>query len=171
EGWATAPGLMRVPLLGELLTMLREKGILYQVGTTNRRAGLINQFDTVRLVHALPAGPQRDTLLRSAGLNGALTHIATNPRWPSTARMASPAEQAACDEVAAKLASFIDQSWIDEAYQRSGKVPTTLAKVGRENGAALLWLGYVLTMANLHIFFGAPLSDLPSKQRFESLME
>jgi hypothetical protein len=162
---------MRVPLLGELLTMLREKGILYQVGTTNRRAGLINQFDTVRLVHALPAGPQRDTLLRSAGLNGALTHIATNPRWPSTARMASPAEQAACDEVAAKLASFIDQSWIDEAYQRSGKVPTTLAKVGRENGAALLWLGYVLTMANLHIFFGAPLSDLPSKQRFESLME
>jgi predicted acylesterase/phospholipase RssA len=171
EGWSTAPVLMRVPLLGELLTMLREKSILYQVGTTNRRSGLIRQFDTARLAQALPAGPQRDALVRSAGLNGALTHIATNPRWPSTATMPSPAEQAACDQVAAKLASFSDQSWIDQTLLLSGKVPTTLAKVGRQNATALLWLGYVLTMSNLHIFFDAPLYDLPSKQRFESLMD
>jgi hypothetical protein len=171
EGWSTGPFLMRVPLLGELLTMLREKSILYQVGTTNRRAGLVRQFDTVRLAQALPTGPQRDALLHSAGLNGALTHIATNPRWPSTVTMPSPTEQAACDEVAAKLASFADQSWIDRAGQLSGTVPTTLAKVGHENATALLWLGYVLTMANLHVFFDAPLYDLPSKQRFESLME
>jgi hypothetical protein len=171
EGWSTAPVLMRVPLLGELLTLLREKSILYQVGTTNRRAGLVRQFDTVRLACGLPAGPQRDALLRSAGLNGALTHIATNPRWPSTATMPSPAEQAACEEFAAKLAAFADQPWIDRSVQLCAKVPTTLAKVGRENATALLWLGYVLTMANLHIFFDAPLYDLPSTQRFESLME
>ena len=171
EGWSAAAALMRVPLLGELLTLLREKSILYQVGTTNRRAGLVNQFDTVRLAQALPAGPQRDTLLRSAGLNGALTHIASTPRWTSTVKLPSPAEQAACDEVAAKLASFEDPSWIDRAHDLSAKVPTTLAKVGKENATALLWLGYVLTMANLHVFFGAPLYDLPSTQRFESLME
>ncbi|HEX8768653.1 MAG TPA: patatin-like phospholipase family protein, partial [Jatrophihabitans sp.] len=171
EGWSTAPALMRVPVLGELLTMLREKTILYQVGTTNRRAGLIRQFDTVRLARALPAGPQRDALLRSAGLNGALTHIATDPRWPSTVTLPSPDEQAACAEVAAKLAEFADQAWIDQSLALSGKVHTTLAKVGRENAAALLWLGYVLTMANLHVFFDAPLYDLPSKQRFESLMD
>jgi hypothetical protein len=170
EGWSTAPALMRVPLLGELLTLLREKGILYQVGTTNRRYGLIRQFDTVRLALRLPAGPERDALLRSAGLNGALTHIATDPRWPSTVTLSSPAEQAACKQFAAKLALFPDQSWIDRAGQLSPKVPTTLAKVGRENATALLWLGYVLTMANLHIFFDAPLYDLPAKQRFESLM-
>ena len=171
EGWTSATSLMRVPLLGELLTLLREKDILYQVGTTNRRYGLINQFDTVRLAQALPFGPQRDALLRSAGLNGALTHIATDPRWTSTVKLPSPGEQAACDEVAAKLASFPDQSWIDEAGQLSGKVPTTLAKVGRTNAAALLWLGYVLTMANLHVFFDGPLYDLPSRQRFEALMD
>jgi len=171
EGWSTAPSLMRVPLLGELLTLLREKSILYQVGTTNRRSGLIRQFDTVRLAGGLPAGPQRDTLLRSAGLNGALTHIATNPRWPATATMPSPAEQAACQDFAAKLASFADQSWIDQSVTLSAKVPTTLAKVGRQNASALLWLGYVLTMANLHIFFDAPLYDLPSQRRFEALME
>jgi hypothetical protein len=171
EGWSTAPVLMRVPLLGELLTLLREKGILYQVGTTNRRFGLIRQFDTVRLAQGLPAGPQRDTLLKSAGLNGALTHIATDPRWTSTVTMSSPSEQAACAEVTAKLAAFADQSWIDEVHQRCPKVPTTLAKVGRTNGAALLWLGYVLTMANLHVFFGAPLYDLPTRQRFESLTD
>ncbi|HST46342.1 patatin-like phospholipase family protein [Jatrophihabitans sp.] len=171
EGWAAAPALMRVPLLGELLTLLREKGILYQVGTTNRRSGLIRQFDTVRLGLALPVGPQRDALLASAGLNGALTHIATDPRWPSTARLPSPSEQAACLEVAAKLAAFADQSWIDEARTLSDKVPTTLAKVGRDPAAALLWLGYVLTMANLHIFFGAPLYDLPTKQRFQALTD
>jgi hypothetical protein len=171
EGWSTAPMLMQVPLLGELLTMLREKSILYQVGTTNRRAGLVRQFDTVRLAQGLPAGPQRDSLLGSAGLNGALTHIATNPRWPSTVRLPSPGEQAACARVAAKLASFADQSWIDQAAVLSGKVPTTLAKVGRDNASALLWLGYVLTMANLHVFFDAPLYELPSKHQFESLMD
>ena len=171
EGWSSASALMRAPLLGELLTLLREKSILYQVGTTNRRAGLVNQFDTVRLAQALPAGPQRDALLRSAGLNGALTHIASTPRWTSTAKLPSPAEQAACDEFAAKLAAFADQSWIDQAHDLCAKVPTTLAKVGRENAAALLWHGYVLTMANLHVFFGAPLYDLPSKQRFEALMD
>jgi hypothetical protein len=171
EGWSSAAILMRVPLLGELLTMLREKSILYQVGTTNRRYGLVRQFDTVRLAQSLPPGTQRDVLLRSAGLNGALTHIATDPCWPTTATMASPAEQAACAEVAAKLESFVDQDWIGRAHKLSGKVPTTLAKVGRENAAALLWLGYVLTMANLHIFFQAPLYDLPSKQQFESLTD
>jgi len=169
-GWSTAPWLMRVPLLGELLTLLREKGILYQVGTTNRRYGLVRQFDTVRLGLALPSGPQRDSLLASAGLNGALTNIATNPRWPSTARLPSPPEQAACAAVAAKLAAYPDQSWIDQAGPLANKVPTTLAKVGRDRAAALLWLGYVLTMANLHIFFDAPLYDLPTRQRFESLM-
>ncbi|HEV2887772.1 MAG TPA: patatin-like phospholipase family protein [Jatrophihabitans sp.] len=171
SGWSAAAALMRVPLLGELLTLLREKDILYQVGTTNRRSGLIRQFDTVRLGQALPAGQQRDALLATAGLNGALTHIASTPRWTSTAKMPSPAEQVACAEVAAKLASFEDQSWIDQAHDLSAKVPTTLAKVGRENAAALLWHGYVLTMANLHVFFDAPLYDLPSKQRFESLMD
>jgi hypothetical protein len=171
EGWSTAAVLMRVPLLGELLTLLREKSILYQVGTTNRRYSLVRQFDTARLAQALPPGPQRDTLLNSVGLNGALTHIATDPRWPSTAKLPSPGEQAAADEVAAKLKTFGDQSWIKQAHDLSGKVPTTLAKVGRENAAALLWLGYVLTMANLHIFFGAPLYELPLKQRFEALMD
>jgi hypothetical protein len=171
SGWSTAPVLMRMPLLGEILTFLREKGILYQVGTTNRRAGLIRQFDTVRLGKAMPPGPERDALLNSAGLNGALTHIATNPRWPSTITMSAPAEQAACKEVTAKLTAFGDQSWIEKAYELSGKVPTTLAKVGRENAAALLWLGYVLTMANLHVFFDAPLYDLPSKEKFDLLMD
>jgi Patatin-like phospholipase len=171
EGWSSAAALMRVPLLGELLTLLREKSILYQVGTTNRRAGLIDQFDTVRLVRALPDGPQRHALLRSAGLNGALTHIATDPWWPSTATMPSPGEQAACDEVAAKLELFQDKPWIKQASDLSVKVPTTLAKVGRQNAAALLWLGYVITMANLHIFFDAPLYDLPPRQRFDALMD
>jgi hypothetical protein len=171
SGWQAAPALMRVPLLGELLTLLREKGILYQVGTTNRRYGLVRQFDTVRLGLALAPGPQRDALLASAGLNGALTHIATNPRWPSTVRLPSPGEQAACAEVAARIAAFADQSWIDEAATLANKVPTTLAKVGRDRAAALLWLGYVLTMANLHVFFGAALYDLPTRQRFDTLMD
>ncbi|MEO7262483.1 MAG: patatin-like phospholipase family protein [Jatrophihabitantaceae bacterium] len=171
SGWAAAPALMRVPLLGELITLLKEKSILYQVGTTNRRSSLLRQFDTVRLARTLPPGPQRDQLLGTAGLSGTLTHINSTPRWTSTAHPSSPTQQAACDEVAAKLASFADQSWIDEARTLSLKVPTTLAKVGRESATALLWHGYVLTMANLHVFSGAPLNDLPSRQRFESLMD
>lgn len=68
------------------------------------------------------------------------------------------------------LSSFADQSWIEDARTLSREVPTTLAKVGRESATALLWHGYVLTMVNLHVFFNAPLSDLPSKQRFEAMM-
>ncbi|MBV9820815.1 MAG: patatin-like phospholipase family protein [Actinobacteria bacterium] len=171
EGWSTAPWLMRVPLLGELLTLLREKGILYQVGTTNRRYGLVRQFDTVRLGMALPDGPQRTALLTSAGLNGALTNIATDPWWPSTATLPSPSEQAACAEVAAALTAFADRNWITEASTLANKVPTTLAKVGRDRAAALLWLGYVLTMTNLHVFFDAPLLQVPTRQRFEALCD
>lgn len=171
SGWSAAVALMRLPLLGELVTLLKEKDILYQVGTTNRRSSLIRQFDTVRLVRALPPEPQSKDLLNIAGLSGALTHIDSTPWWVSTATQSSAAEQAACDEVTAKLASYADQSWIDEARTLSGAVPTTLAKLGRKSATALLWHGYVLTMINLHVFFDAPLYDLPSKQRFESMMD
>ena len=110
SGWSAAPALMRVPVLGELVTLLKEKDILYQVGTTSRRSSLIREFDTVRLARTLPPGPQRDELLGIAGLSGTLTHIASTPWWTSTAIMSSAAEQAACDQVATKLGSFPDQA-------------------------------------------------------------
>lgn len=162
--------LMRVPIIGEIMTLLREKSILYQVGTTSRRSSLINQFDLVRLGRGLPPSLERDELLRIGGEGGTLVHIASTPRWTRDAHRFSPNEQQACERVTQKLSEFADQAWIDEAWTRSLSVKTTLAKIGRDDAAALLWHGYVLAMTNLHVFYGTDLYDIPSKQDFESLM-
>ena len=163
--------LMRLPIIGELLTLLREKSILYQVGTTSRRSSLVDQFDLVRVGRGLAPGPERDELLRIGGAGGTLVHIASTPTWTRDAHRFSPTEQQACERVTQKLSEFADQSWIDEARTRSLSVKTTLAKIGRDDAAALLWHGYVLAMTNLHVFYGTDLFEVPSKQDFESLID
>ncbi|MEO9239635.1 MAG: hypothetical protein ABI418_16255, partial [Jatrophihabitantaceae bacterium] len=165
-----APFLMRVPLIGELMTLLKENSILYQVSTTTRRSSLVNEFDLVRLARELPPDGGGSELLAIAGQSGTLVNIAGSPTWTRDVRRSSAAEQQACEEVAAKLAEFVEQDWIEEARTRSLAVKTTLARVGRDDALALLWHGYVLAMTNLHVFYRTTLFDIPSKQHFESLL-
>ena len=82
----------------------------------------------------------------------------------------TPEQRAACARVGAKLTNFGDTDWVAGLGKLSSGVKTTLAKLGRDDSTALLWHGYVLAMANLHVFFGAPLYDLPAKERFADLM-
>ena len=169
--WTGATPLMRLPVFGEILTLLREKSILYQVGTTTRRSTMIVQFDQVRYLRSQPPTRERDEKLVQLGPSGTLVHIATSPAWvkkpPATL---SPDQRAACARVAANVDAFGDEAWVKGLGEQSSGVKTTLAKIGRDDSIALLWHGYVLTMANLHVFFNAPLFDLPAKERFASLM-
>jgi hypothetical protein len=169
-GWGAASWLMRVPALGELITFLREKSILYQVGTTTRRSSEVTQFDTVRYLRAQPQSAERDVVLGELGPCGTLVHIGTSPRWVENATHVTPAEHARCAAVAAKIAAFGDDAWIDSTCRRSPSVKTTLAALGRADSAGLLWHGYALAMANLHVFFDTPLLDLPTRQRFEAML-
>jgi hypothetical protein len=174
EYWKGAGGpLLRVPVISELLALLREKSILYQVGTTTRRSSMIVQFDQVRYLRAQPPTPERDEKLLQLGPSGTLLHIATAPTWvqrpPATL---SPEQRAACARVAATFAALDETqlAWVKGLGKQSSGVKTTLARIGKADSTALLWHGYVLAMANLHVFFGAPLHDLPPRERFENLM-
>src|SRR5947208_13213555 len=56
---------LRWPLLGELLSLLRDKDVLYDNGTTLRRYGLVARFDRAALT--------------GTGLRGSLVHIPDSP--------------------------------------------------------------------------------------------
>ena len=169
SGWSAAPWLARVPLLGELLALLKEKDILYQNSTTNRRRALISQFEVTTLLNAFPDTPQRKTALAAAGLSGSLVHIGSTPAWVGKPNLPESADKAACERVAAKLAG-VQPEWLNETLRRSRNAKTTLAAVGAKHAVALLWHGYVLTMVNLHVFHAAPLLDLPSENRLRTLI-
>ena len=46
---------------------------------------------------------------------------------------------------------------------------TTLSRLGGDVAANLLYHGYVLAMANLHVILGLPLIKVPSIDRFRKL--
>jgi hypothetical protein len=168
--WSAASPLMRLPLIGELVTLLKEKTILYQVGTTTRRSSMVDHFDAVRYLRLQPQTPARDKVLAELGPGGTLVHIGTSPNWTAHAKNMTPEQTVACAAVAARVAAFGNEAWVKGMAKRSSGVKTTLAKLGRDDSVALLWHGYVLAMSNLHVFFGAKLLDVPSKQRFETLI-
>jgi hypothetical protein len=176
EHWKGAGGpLLRVPLISEVLALLREKSILYQGGTSTRRSAMIVQFDLVRYLRAQAPNPERDERLVQLGPSGTLVHIATSPNWvfknKDLLATLTPAQRAACERVHTKLTAFGNDDWVAGLGKQSSGVKTTLAKLGRPDSMALLWHGYMLAMANLHVFFDAPLFDAPSRERFESLMD
>jgi hypothetical protein len=166
--WSPSPAWARVPLLGEIITLLREKSILYQVGTATRRSNLIDRFNARRLAEQLPASAESADLINAIGMGGALVHIGSSAAWTRNA-VAAGTGSPACAAVAAALDAFPDQEWIEQAPLIAARVKTTLAKIGKTPAAALIWHGYVLTMANLHVFHDTPLLELPTRQQLEQM--
>ena len=166
--WSPSPAWARVPLLGEIITLLREKSILYQVGTATRRSKLIDRFNARRLAEQLPASAESADLINAIGMGGALVHIGSSAAWTRNA-VAAGTGSPACATVAAALDAFPDQEWIEQAPLIAARVKTTLAKIGKTPAAALIWHGYVLTMANLHVFHDTPLLELPTRQQLEQM--
>ena len=154
-GWTAVSNLLRFPLLGEFLSLLRDKSILYDNGNSVRRELLIQRFER-------PAGT-------TPALRGALVHI---PRTPlHTARRylngPDPAAAARAGDVIARLEP--NEGYWKDLAARAGGVKTSLTKLGTESAADVLEHAYVLAMANLHVILGYPLLDLPSRARFEAL--
>ncbi len=139
---------MRIPLLGELLALLKDKSVLYDNGTSVRRTSLVEQFNVNELLKKTPTG--------------ALVHIAQSPydvagkfatdtTWPGRAQRAGA--------VLALLRADATTSEADWAAiaKDDPKVKTTLSALGIETSARLLRHAYVLSMANLHVILGFPL--------------
>ena len=156
-GWGSVASL-RIPLVGEILGMLRDKDVLYDNTTSLRRKGLVGRFDRAEL--------------QGQGLRGALVHIPQSPfevprRFETSTQW--PARQARAQAALAWLAGEDEQGWKDQVKASRG-VKTSLTKLGTARSAGLLRHAYLLAMANLHVILGYPLVPVPPMQRFVDLV-
>jgi predicted acylesterase/phospholipase RssA len=153
---------LHLPVLGELLTLVKDKSVLYDDGNSVRREWLVDRFDTA----------ERD----GNGLRGALVHIVQSPyRVPelyASGRGAQPSPQraerahAALDALQRDLGS---SDWAEIA-KANASVPTTLLGLNKGATARLLYHAYVLAMVNLHVLLCYPLLAMPRRARFEQLL-
>lgn len=142
---------LRIPILGELLALLRDKTILYDNGNAVRRELAVARF--------------------GAGLpTGALVHIAQSPL-----RIARAFATSRDPAIAGRAATIIGQLGADEAAwellaEQSSHLGTTLWGFKGSAGTALLRHGYALAMANLHVLLGYPACAVPDLAFFEDLV-
>lgn len=149
-----------VPLLGEFSTLMRDKSVLYDNGTSVRREALVARFELAELQHQ--------------GLRGALVHIPQSPYAvpDAFAQAGSDPDRAARARTALSRLGTDDatrQEW-QMIADKNSRVATVLSSLGNEVSARLLRHGYVLAMVNLHVLLGYPLLDVPDAQRFEALL-
>jgi len=150
---------LRLPVIGELLTLLRDKDILYNNGNSLRRQGLVSQFKLA----------ERD----GEGLRGALVHIAQSPfKVPNDLAKTDGAKGARAKAVLAALgdAGMRETDWAAVARENS-TVPTTLLRLKPAIASRLLYHAYLLAMANLHVHLDYPLLPLPDASRFDRLAQ
>jgi len=159
-GWSALRRLW-MPVMGELLALLRDKNVLYDNGTSVRRQSMVEQFDLAAREHTTP--------------RGALVHIAASP-FRAADRFAK--EDANWPDRALRARAVLDalgntpehrQEWEDVATANS-KVKTTLSSLGAPTSVRLLRHAYVLAMCNLHVILGYPLLKVPPQSKFEALL-
>lgn len=149
---------LRLPLIGEFTTLMRDKSVLYDNGTSVRREALVARF---RLAE-----------MEGKGLDGALVHIPQTPyvvpdgflNDPDPARVARA--QAALKALGDSGEKRDEWKAIAEA---NSTVATVLWDIGLEVGARLIRHAYVLAMINTHVILGYPLLEVPEKSYFEAM--
>lgn len=152
----------RLPLVGELRTLMRVNSVMYQVTTERRRYALVRQWE--------------EAARTGKGQRGALVHIAQSPYTVADAYARSTAAPKYARRAQAVIALLGDDAdsratWKARA-DASIKVPTVLRKLGRDTTLDLLEHSYVLAMCNLHVLLGYPLPEqLPSRERFGRLLQ
>jgi hypothetical protein len=142
-----------LPLVGGALAFWREKSVLYDSGTAQRRRAMVRQFDLA----ALGGG----------GYKGTLVHISQSPykgaRLFEKATGAWAARAARAQEALKWLAehdTFGEARWTEEAT-RSPTVPTTLVGFDAKTTSTLVYHGYLLTLINAKVFLGHELPPKP----------
>ena len=150
-----------IPWIGEFLTLLQDKSVLYDNGNSVRRRELVARFDLA----------ERE----GKGLRGSLVHIPQSPFKVPRAFESSAAWPARAERARAALAHLRDETTETEAdwvgiAQANTAVPTTLLGLKTDVTARLLRHAYVLAMVNLHVILGYPLRPIPSAEDFERLV-
>jgi Patatin-like phospholipase len=146
----------RIPGVGELLSLLRIKDVLYDQTTATRRRMLNDRA--------------RQAAQTGQGMRVGLVNI---PRSPfDLPKEFARYGDAAGDRARAVLAALGDteRQWEQEATANATRVKTSLSRIGTEVSAQLLHHAYVLAMANLHVTLDYPLLPMPDRKRFVDLV-
>jgi len=148
-----------MPLVGELAALIRVNNIMY-INTTNvRRQAIVGSFN--------PADPAAASALPSV-----LIQIAQSPF------VVAEGFKKGTTEVAARARLVLEflmkgpssKEWEEIAVENSA-VATSLSKFGAEVSARLIYQGYVVTMCNLHVLFGADFPLVPDALGIEQFRE
>jgi hypothetical protein len=141
---------IRLPLIGEVIALLKDKSILYDNGNTVRREWALDRF-------------------KSRQPPGVVVNI---PRSPlSTADHFVRGSDDAATRAKAVLALLEpDRADWEAAAQRCATASTNLSPMDEALTIDLLRHAYVLTMANAHVVFGYPLLEVPSRDSFLALV-
>jgi predicted acylesterase/phospholipase RssA len=144
---------LRLPVVGEALTLKRDVDILYDTTTSTRRRWLFDTFSNGQ-----------------GALRGAIVQITQSPFLVAGRYADSPHEDDAKRRAIAVLAALGDTTdeWAAVTAANRG-VKTTLNKLGPTVAASLVRHGYVLAMANLHVLLDYPLLPVPAATRFNEL--
>jgi hypothetical protein len=154
---------LRLPLIGELFTLLRDKDVLYDNGNSLRRQDLVSQF--------------RRADRSGEGLRGALVHIPQSPfKIPLLWRKDGGEKGERARAVLAALHASgtspqaAENHW-EQVADANKAVKTTLFRLKPAVSSRLLHHAYVLAMANLHVLLDYPLLPVPDIDRFDRLVQ
>jgi len=148
-----------MPLVGELAALLRVNDILY-INTTNvRRQAIVDSYN--------PADPTKASALPSA-----LVQITQTPLVVASAfaNGTTPVAQRAMAVLEFLKGGPTSEKWTEIARENSA-VATSLSKFGADVTARLIYQGYVVTMCNLHVLFGADFPLIPGALDIEQFSE
>lgn len=131
-----------LPLVGELMALIRVNDVMY-INTTNvRRQALVDSFN--------PADPTKASALPSA-----LVQISQSPFVVADAFASGTTKVA---ERARKVQDFLNNGPSKDEWKKiasdNAAVGTSLNKFGTDVTARLIYQGYVVTMCNLYVLFG-----------------
>jgi predicted acylesterase/phospholipase RssA len=155
QGWVPF-GRSRIPGVGELLSLLKIKDVLYDQTTATRRR-MLNDRD-------------RRAAQTGQGMRIGLVNI---PRSPFDLPKEFERFQDAAGERARVVLAALGETesqWQQDTTANATRVKTSLSKMGAEVSARLLHHAYVLAMANLHVTLDYPLLSVPERKRFVNLV-
>ena len=141
---------MRLPLVGEILALLKDKTVLYDNGNTVRREWALDRF-------------------RAKRPPGVIVNIPRSPLDVPDAFAKGTDEAATRARVVLEVLEPGRPDW-DAAAERSARASTSLSPMGEAVTIDLLRHGYVLAMVNLHVILGYPWLDVPTRESFEAMV-
>lgn len=149
--------LVRVPLIGELATLLAVTDVLYDQTTAVRR----------RLLYLRSKVAAKSPEMTRDGLPCAIVQIGRSPFATADAYQRGYSATAGRAREAVAALGDTTQEW-EAIAAANAAVGTTLSKIPAERAAHLLRHAYVLTMAETHILLDYPMRPIPTLETARS---